>query len=524
MFNCLTRPVTYFRLACCVLRVASTVRFTCLLAVGCWLLVAGFLTACAFDPETVLVETGLITPTPTRDPFFHYRAALQPWARNDVERAGPLPSYHISATLDKAGRTLQGVAQVVVPAPGSEVVFRLYPNLSNYGGNSQITAVRVNNTPADPASLAGGAAIRLPLPAGKPASVTIDLAFTTQLRGQSGLDEANYTLFGWDGPILTLPGFYPTLAVRQGSDWVLDVPPTHADVLYNEAALYQLDLTLPRDLVVVASGVTLNVIDNSNGSRTWQIVGGPLRDMTVIAGPFQAVSESAAGATVTSYYLPGHETAARLVLAHATASLRLYSDTFGLYPYTELDVVEAPLNFRGMEYSGLALIGEDLYGEDQAAAAARSGLVFLVAHEIAHQWWYGVVGNNPYQSPWLDEGLTEYSAFAYYRSVFGGSEAQRLMTARWLIPFDSAAGVIDGMVDRPAADFDPVSYELLVYAKAALFFNALREKLGDAKYRQVMQTYYLENRYKIVTPQTFLVTAQRVSGENLNPLAEEWLR
>ncbi|NJN96877.1 MAG: M1 family metallopeptidase [Anaerolineales bacterium] len=243
--------------------------------------------------------------------------------------------------------------------------------------------------------------------------------------------------------------------------------------------------------------------------------------MTVIAGPFQAVSESAAGATVTSYYLPGHEAAARLVLAHATASLRLYSDTFGLYPYTELDVVEAPLNFRGMEYSGLALIGEDLYQGDQpetAAGSTRSRLAFLVAHEVAHQWWYGVVGNNPYQSPWLDEGMAEYSAFEYYRSVFGESEAQRLMTARWLIPFDSAAGVIDGIVDRPAADFNPASYELLVYAKAALFFNALREQLGDAKYRQVMQTYYLENRYKIVTPQTFLVTAQRVSGENFKSI------
>ena len=43
-------------------------------------------------------------------------------------------------------------------------------------------------------------------------------------------------------------------------------------------------------------------------------------------------------------------------------------------------------------------------------------------------------------------------------------------------------------------------------------------------YRQVLQTYYAENRYRLVTPQTFLVTAQRVSGQNLNPLAEEWLR
>lgn len=405
-----------------------------------------------------------------------------------------------------------------MPNPGQELVFRLYPNLQNYGGRSQITTARINNNPVDITPLADGEAVRLAVPPGN-AFVTVDLAFTTQLNGQNGLTDSNYTLFGWDGPILNLPGFYPTLAVRQGSEWVLDDPPSHGDVLFNEVAHYQLDLTLPRDLVVIASGVTLNVIDNPDNSRTWQIAGGPLRDMTVIAGPFQALSENAAGATVTAYYLPGHEAAARVVLAHATASLRLYSDLYGLYPYTELDVVEAPLNFRGMEYSGLVLIGEDLYEGNQ-----REALTFLVAHEVAHQWWYGVVGNNPYRYPWLDEGLTEYSAFDYYRGVFGEEAATRLVNARWLIPFDSAAGSVDGIVDQPAAAFDLFSYELLVYAKAALFFNALREQLGEATYRRVMQTYYLENRYRIVTPQTFLATAERVSGQDLQPLAEEWLQ
>jgi hypothetical protein len=364
--------------------------------------------------------------------------------------------------------------------------------------------------------LAENTAIRLAGPDPQAAPATIKLDFVVQL---SRNEDSNYTLFGWDGPILSLPGFYPTLAVKQSSDWVLDRPPDYGDVLFNEAALYQLDITLPREMIVIAGGVTLNLIDNPDGSRTWQIAGGPLRDMTVIAGPFQAISEHAAGAVVTSYFLPGDEAAAQAVLAHAAASLRLYSDTYGPYPYTELDVVEAPLNVRGMEYSGLILIGEDLY-QDQ-----REFLTFLVAHEVAHQWWYGLVGNNPYEAPWLDEGPTEYSAFDYYRGVFGQNEAEQLLTGRWLIPFDSAArGGVDGVVDQPAGAFDPASYELLVYAKAALFFNALREQLGEEVYRQVLQTYYTENRYRIVTPQTFLATAERVSGQNLNPLAEEWLR
>jgi aminopeptidase N len=55
-------------------------------------------------------------------------------------------------------------------------------------------------------------------------------------------------------------------------------------------------------------------------------------------------------------------------------------------------------------------------------------------------------------------------------------------------------------------------------------FNALREKLGEEMYFRILQTYLEENRYGIATPQTFLETAQRVSGQNLNDLTEQWLR
>src|SRR5262245_20872476 len=83
------------------------------------------LTGCTFDPNPILVETGLITPTPTPDPFFYYRAALQPWARQDIETISPALRYHISAQLDKTGTTLNGLEQVIVPNPGSALVFRL---------------------------------------------------------------------------------------------------------------------------------------------------------------------------------------------------------------------------------------------------------------------------------------------------------------------------------------------------------------------------------------------------------------
>jgi hypothetical protein len=362
-----------------------------------------------------LVTTGLMSPSPTPDPYRHFRAALQPHAQGDIEALGPLPTYHISAQLSEDNQSLAGTLRLTVASLPGEAVFRLYPNLENYGGGLEISQARINQLPVTVTYLAEKSAASLKIPANTEPPYIIDIAFVTQLNESASQDA---TLFGWNDEILSLPGFFPTLAVIRNGIWSLEIPPLHGDVLYNEVALYQLDITLPAHLTPVASGITSNVIDDDNGRRTWQITGGPLRDMTVIAGPFQAVSENAAGTTVTSYFLPQHEAAGQVVLAHTAASLRLYSDIYGLYPYTELDVAEAPLGFRGMEYTGLILIGSDLY-DDQ-----REYLTFLVAHETAHQWWYSVVGNDPYLHPWLDEGLAEYSAFDYYRTVFGQAAAE----------------------------------------------------------------------------------------------------
>jgi aminopeptidase N len=68
------------------------------------------------------------------------------------------------------------------------------------------------------------------------------------------------------------------------------------------------------------------------------------------------------------------------------------------------------------------------------------------------------------------------------------------------------------------------NYELLTYAKAALFFDTLRGWLGDEMYGQVMRAYVDTYRWRIATPQHFLGLAQSLSGVDLNSLAEQWLR
>jgi aminopeptidase N len=173
-----------------------------------------------------------------------------------------------------------------------------------------------------------------------------------------------------------------------------------------------------------------------------------------------------------------------------------------------------------MEYSGVITIGEGLY------SSYRDQLAFLAAHETAHQWWYVQVGNDPLVYPWLDEGLAEYAVFDYYREVFSPERAGALRDRRWRRPVESGSNqaLLNGAVDRPAWAMVEDNYQLLAYAKSALFFDALRRELGDEVYREVLRQYVETYRWQVSTPQDFLGVAQNVSGVNLNRLAETWLR
>jgi hypothetical protein len=463
---------------------------------------------------------------PTPDSLEVYRPSLQAWAQPQLEALGPLPRYAISAELSPSGDRLAGRMSVVVPntsqVPWPDLVFRLYPAMPHYGSAISMTQVTLNGRPvtAEPVAGSSGSAVRLvlPDPLAPHGEAAVAMDFSVDLPQGSG----GYTLFGWEDGILSLPGFYPTLAVRDeamgAGRWATDVPPLFADVLFNSVALYDLEFTAPARLTVAASGATLQTTER-DGERTWHIAGGPLRDLTILASDrWASASDKAAGATITSYYPAGDQAAGQAALFHAAAALRLFSDLYGRYPYAEFKVVAAPLGRRGMEYSGLVAIGEDLYGSQ------RDQLPFLAAHETGHQWWYAQVGNDPLADAWLDEGPTEYAAFDYYRGVYGQAAAETLLSGRWQTPYAfAAARGIDGPVGQPASALAADNYELLVYAKAALFFNALRQRLGDKVYMEVMRTYVETYRWQIVTPQHFFGLAQTVSGANLNPLAEEWL-
>lgn len=476
----------------------------------------------------LLVLSGCARAAPV-DEMAPYRPAMQYEAQGQLDALGSVPRYDIRVRIDPAAeQQLTGRERVQVVHRGQDelgdLFFRLYPNLPQYSGSMSIGGAAVNGQTVPFTYEAQNTAVRILLPEPLPPEGTAAVEFSFDLRVPRR--EEGYVLCGESQGILSLPLFYPVLAVRDDRAgiplWNQDIAPsTHGDVAFVETGLYQVTATVPSDVVVAATGTVVSTTVSSEGDG-WvdlHIAGGPRREfMLILSSQFQTDSTDACGAKVTSYFLPQDQATGQAALQYAAAALRVYCQHFGPYPFRDMAVVSAPLRYFGMEYPGLNLIGLDLYRE------RRDDLEFLIVHEVAHQWWYSMVGNDSVNYPWLDEGLAEYCTYTYEQARYGADAAEALLDWRWRNPYQYAVErELDAVVNQPSSAFSVANYETMIYAKAALFFDAVRREVGDETYYRLLQEYLDRYRWGVATPADFLAVAEEVSGQELGALYQQWI-
>ncbi len=458
-------------------------------------------------------------------PLAAYAPAMKPAFVAEIEGLGGMPRYDLTLNIAPEQGWLQGKARVLYQhtAPGEwhSLYFRLYPNLERYGGSLDVLDTEVDGQPVVAVYEADRSALRVPLATPLPPDKPVSIYFSYTLRWPQNVP--GYTEFGEGKGITMLPEAYPLLAVPEPKpsgdpDWHLDMPANWGDVLFSASALYRVTATLPADMVVATGGteITRTV---SSPSATWRWVSGPAREFTLIMSPhFVTSSTEAYGTTVTSYFLPEDAAAAREAEHYAAAALRIYSDHLVPYPFRHFSLVEAPLTYHGMEYSGMNALGIGLYRK------YRRDLQFLTVHEVGHQWGYNIVGNDQVNHPWLDEGLVEFNTVLYYESIYGKSTADLLVRRRWAAPYQNLkTRGLDATLEQPTTSYTKANYETLAYAKGALFFHALREKLGPDKYDRALRTYLNRYRWGIATPADMLKVVQDSTGFDPKPLYDKWV-
>jgi len=471
----------------------------------------------------VLAGCAMLRPAPPPDPLAEYRPALNPDFPVSADLLQSLGQYSISVKIDPVARAYTGTLALTLPvtgtAPLNELYFRLYPNLYQFASDMKVGDVQVNGRSVNYDYVPDPSAVHVMIPQPIEPGETADVRMTFAVHEKEEHKPGVYTIFGTNDGILTLTNFYPIrVAQRRDGSWALDHPNPQGDVGFHDAAFYRVEVTAPSNEVIAATGTAVTSTVASDGWTTTKYVLGPAREFSMVMSPdFEIEEAEALGTRIRSYFKPQDRANARSALYAAQAALQIYSDRFGQYPYSGMAVVQAPLTYHGMEFPGMNLIGEQTYNR------FLQDLEMLTVHEVAHQWWYNQVSNDQVLSPWLDEGLAEFTTQYYYRDRYGDSAAEQLLQTRWALPVATAKRRgNDAPIGKPVDDYKD-NYETIVYAKGALFFATLREKIGAETFDRLLREYLERFRWKVATASDFQALAEEVSGQDLDALFAEWV-
>ena len=404
--------------------------------------------------------------------------------------------------------------------PLNEIYFRLFPNIA--GGAATVSDVKVDGQDVEPVYEFVKSALRIllevPLQPGE--QVVIQMDFTVEVAQEMG---GNYGLFGYFDHVLVLDEFYPVIPVYDDEKWNVEIPPSHGDVTYFDASFYVVRVTAPSNLKVVTSGIEISRT-SEGGNQVVVFAAGPARDFYLAASEnFVVVTKTVGETTINSYAFPERKERAELALQVAANALKSFNRRVGVYPYSEFDIVSTPMLARGMEYPGIVAISQKLYDPDAVVSGLPSRVMLesVLAHEVAHQWFYNVVGNDQIDEPWLDEAVVQFMTRLYYVDVYGEAAAEEYCGS-WDYLWDSIDRA-DIPIGLPSEAYTDGQYTSIIYGRGPLFLTALTKVMGQKSFDEFLRHYYESHKWEIGTNDAFRRLAEHYCQCDLTALFEEWV-
>ena len=485
-----------------------------------------------------------------------------------VETREPLvrPEYELSLTPDLDLMTFDANCRIRFPSPEEtleEIPLHLYAAaVSKAEDGPRVIAVRsatINGQDAEFTVDGVLLTVRPPAPVSGEVEVTIDFegVLPRMEPGESGLmgqsleqlgqilggmfggktppPEADFGLLTYGDGILSFGNWYPQLPAFQQGGWQLADSSPVGDFGFSDIADYRLSVNLPPGAVVAATGILESSVE-TDGLITHRFEAPLARNVAVeISRHFEVASAVQDDIAINSYFLPEHRDRGQVVLDTAVDALQFYRDVYGPYPWKELDVVEAPLKggAGGVEFTGLVTCSTGLYEDltsDLGPLMALVGmgelgdlltgidemLEFVVAHEVAHQWWNASVGSDSRREPFLDEALANFSAVRYFAHRHGAEAAARQRQLQLEINYQTYRflGGPDLPVASPAGDFENIlAYSAIVYGKGALFFEHLVDRFGEERVFRALSQYYEKGQLGVMASEDLEAALATIDDE-----------
>ncbi len=356
----------------------------------------------------------------------------------------------------------------------------------------------------------------LPYPLLPGDSVTIETPFHEKL-------PYNFSRGGYVDSSFQITQWYPKPAVYDKYGWH-EMPYLHQGEFYSEYGTFTVSITVPSSYKVAATGLLKNTKEENN-YKTLHFFQDKIHDFAWFADKNYIVEHDTLKLQnrtidVFAYHYADKKNVWRSSCNYIKNAIKSKNEWLGEYPYNIVTVVESPQSdIGGMEYPTITLIEK---------SNNAGSLDEIINHEVGHNWFYGILGSNEREHPWMDEGINTYYDKRYKKWEQEKSVKIKLnesfLERRLADDFESLLLKTlyltrkDQPIETNARDFTETNYALIAYSKAGKWLSLLENKLGRNLLDSVMHGYYEEWKFKHPYPEDFRLTTERISNRNLSDI------
>jgi len=289
---------------------------------------------------------------------------------------------------------------------------------------------------------------------------------------------------------------------------------------YADFGNYDVKITVPEKFVVGATGVLIDEQLHEDGTKTLNYYCEDVHDFAWTADPnFVVVKDQWKHVQIKYLVQPQHQENVNRFIEATKNSFEYFDEWFGQYPYPTLTIVDPRYGAGGaggMEYPTFITTRDSW-----RVIEGRKMQEIVTAHELGHNYWYGLIASNEFEEAWLDEGFTTYAELMVmekYYNESGGSYFDllgiRFSNTEMTWVFYAIGQKRKDKIFNLSWKYETGGYGNNSYSKSGMMLLTLHNYLGDELMKTVMRTYFDRFKFKHPTTKDFINTVNDITGEN----------
>ena len=373
--------------------------------------------------------------------------------------------------------------------------------------------------------------VKLPKPIEPGQTILLNIDFQSRVPrpvSRTGVYKDYYFIAQW----------FPKIGVFQDGRW--NCHQFHASSeFFADYGTYDVQITLPSSFIIGATGEYRENVDNSDGTITHYFLQHSVHDFAWTASPrflkYEDNFEFAPGKTteITLLLQPYHENLKERYMNAVKNAIKYCSLWYGDYPYSTATCVDPAYNSRsgGMEYPTFFTGGA--YFITRKGISRPEGVTI---HEFGHGYFYGLIGSNEFENPWMDEGMNSFLDTEVYYAAYGEPFYSKMyfgipVTFKNVkIPIESV-GISRHRLTSNMDDMQRFSWHFMEggsygansYAKGQLMMLTLKRFMGKELFAKMIKAYSLRNWFKHPCPKDFYDIVSEFAGQDMSWLLDQFI-